>query len=99
YRFDEHQVGLFIKSPYRTKDELEHFKAQRDPISLYRQGVLMSQGFTESELAAIEAEVADAVGQAIRFGEESPSPTPSTLSDYLYSHTARDSEARIADVH
>lgn len=98
YRFDEHQVGLFIKSPYRTAEELEKYRMERDPIALYRR-ILLTEGFTETELTAIESEVADTVIQAIQFAEESPSPNPATLYDYLYSHPVGDSTTRIADTH
>lgn len=90
YRFDEHQVGLFIRTPYRTAEEIETYKSQRDPIDLYRQA-LLAEGFSEAELAAIDAEVLEAVRQAIRFAEESPLPDPAALYDYLYSHPIHDS--------
>ena len=89
YRFDEHQVGLFIRSPYRAASEVEEFRAHRDPIVLYRR-VLLEEGFTESELAEFESEVASAIQEAIRFAEESAFPDPATLYDYLNSDTPLD---------
>jgi acetoin:2,6-dichlorophenolindophenol oxidoreductase subunit alpha len=85
YRFDEHQVGLFLKIPYRSPQEIEEYKSRRDPIVLYRR-VLLGLGFTDEELSALESEVFDAVQQAIRFAEDSPSPDPATLYNYLYSN-------------
>jgi TPP-dependent pyruvate/acetoin dehydrogenase alpha subunit len=86
YRFDEHQVGLIVPGePYRRPQEVEEHKARRDPIALFRE-VLTADGFSHAELAAIEAEVVQAVAEAIRFAEESPFPDPSTLYDYLYSN-------------
>jgi TPP-dependent pyruvate/acetoin dehydrogenase alpha subunit len=85
YRFDEHQVGLIVPGkPYRSAEEVQLQKSQRDPVALFRV-VLEDGGFDGSELTAIETEVAAAVGAAIRFAEESPWPDPSTLYDYLYS--------------
>jgi pyruvate dehydrogenase E1 component alpha subunit len=98
YRFDEHQVDLFIKPPYRTDEEIEEYRTRRDPISLYRQ-VLLEEGFTDVELAAIESEVADTVNQAIRFAEESASPNPATLFDHLFSHPVSGSTPRSPDSH
>jgi TPP-dependent pyruvate/acetoin dehydrogenase alpha subunit len=98
YRFDEHQVDLFIKSPYRSEEEIVAQKTQRDPISLYRQA-LLKEGFTGAELNEIESEVIDTVNQAIRFGEESPSPNPAALYDYLCSQPISDSSKGIADTH
>lgn len=94
YRFDEHNVGLFVPgTPYRLPQEVEEYKTHRDPIALYRKA-LISEGHNEATLTAIELEVADAVATAIRFGESSPTPDPSTLYDYMYSmpllaHTAK----------
>jgi TPP-dependent pyruvate/acetoin dehydrogenase alpha subunit len=86
YRFDEHEVGLVVPgTPYRPSTEVEDFKAKRDPIDLFRK-ILLTEGFVDVELKAIDEEVAAAVAVAIHFGEESPLPDPSTLYDYLYSH-------------
>jgi pyruvate dehydrogenase E1 component alpha subunit len=85
YRFDEHNVGLIVPgTPYRSLEEVEHHKTHRDPIVLYRQE-LAAKGFSAVELTAIEEEVTAIVAEAIRFGEDSPLPSPATLYDYLYS--------------
>jgi pyruvate dehydrogenase E1 component alpha subunit len=86
YRFDEHQVGLIVPGEkYRSDVEVESYRTGRDPIVLYR-AKLLAAGITTSRLDAIEAEVAQAVAEAIRFGEESPLPDPATLADFLYSN-------------
>lgn len=85
YRFDEHQVGLFIAGkPYRPLEEVAEYKSNRDPIQLFRR-VMLSADFTAAELHDIEREVDAAVAEAIRFAEESPLPNPSDLYDHLYS--------------
>ena len=85
YRFDEHNVGLYIPGePYRPPEEVEKFMTDRDPIRLYRQ-VLLQDGFTEDQVKAIEHEVTAGVDDAIEFAQASPFPSPSTLYDYLYS--------------
>lgn len=86
YRFDEHSVSLHVGSrkAYRPAEEVEEYKTNRDPIALYRQ-VLTTDGISVAELRVIETEVADAVAEAIRFGEDSPLPDPATLYDYMFS--------------
>lgn len=85
YRFDEHQVGLFVeKTPYRSAQEIDEYKTNRDPLVLYR-SALRAADVPESELAAIETEVAETVAEAIRFAEESPWPLTSALFEYLCS--------------
>lgn len=86
YRFDEHQVGLFIeKNPYRSAEEVDQYKTHRDPIVLYRK-VLSTEGFSDAELHSIEHEVDATVADAVQFAEQSPLPDPSALYDYMYSN-------------
>jgi acetoin:2,6-dichlorophenolindophenol oxidoreductase subunit alpha len=84
YRFDEHQVGLFIeKSPYRPAAEVEEYRSARDPVALYRERLIAS-GVAAGTLAAIEADVVAQVEEAVRFAEDSPLPDPSSLCDGLF---------------
>lgn len=84
YRFDEHNVGLFVPTPYRPADEVNRYKTHRDPLALFRQ-VLLHDGFNEGDLKAMEDEVTHEVEQATRFAEESPQPDRESLHEYMYS--------------
>jgi acetoin:2,6-dichlorophenolindophenol oxidoreductase subunit alpha len=88
YRFDDHNVamGSLLKqgTPYRAAEEVEYYKAARDPIQLFRAVLLASSG-EESRLTAIEEEVEQEVAEAVRFAEESPWPEPASLYDYMFS--------------
>ncbi|WP_352818930.1 thiamine pyrophosphate-dependent dehydrogenase E1 component subunit alpha [Mesorhizobium sp. M0435] len=84
YRFDEHNFGLAIPGePYRSLEEVEAHKRDRDPILLYRT-VLIEEGIDEKSLRVIEDEVAEAVKQAVQFALASPLPRPETLPDYMF---------------
>lgn len=87
YRFDEHQVSLNTnaRKPYRPVEEVDEYKANRDPILLFR-AVLGKAGVNAANLATIEQEVENAVKEAIEFGEQSPLPDPGSLYAYLYSN-------------
>jgi acetoin:2,6-dichlorophenolindophenol oxidoreductase subunit alpha len=94
YRFDEHQVGLFVPgTPYRSADEIEHYKTNRDPLVLF-QRVLLVLGVERIALDAIEREVIAAVAEAIQFAERSPLPDPAGLFEYLYSHPIHEKSAQ-----
>jgi acetoin:2,6-dichlorophenolindophenol oxidoreductase subunit alpha len=95
YRFDEHNVGLYVSKPYRPPEEVEDHIKNRDPIVLFRK-VMMAEGASEAELKAIESEVDAAVMEAVRFGEESPLPNPDNLYDNLYSGPVHASARRLA---
>jgi pyruvate dehydrogenase E1 component alpha subunit len=94
YRFDEHNVGLFIPGkPYRSPEEVENYRNHHDPIVLYRR-VLTGEHVAESELREIESEVEVAVAEAVRFAEESPLPDPTDLHNDLYSPPVYESTMR-----
>jgi TPP-dependent pyruvate/acetoin dehydrogenase alpha subunit len=85
YRFDEHCLGLQIPIAYRSADELEHHKLQRDPLRLHR-AELLKHGVADSAIVRIEEEVAAEVADAVVFARESPMPDPSEVYDYLFSN-------------
>ena len=72
YRYLGHYTGD-PEQLYRSKEEVEE-KKKRDPIALFRQKLLADKTFTEQDLHAIEAAVAQEIEEAVRFGEASPEP-------------------------
>ncbi|RWC52364.1 pyruvate dehydrogenase complex E1 component subunit beta, partial [Mesorhizobium sp.] len=84
YRFDDHSFRLAVRDvPYRAVEEVERYKRDRDPISLYR-NILLEEGVKEESLRAAEGEVAEAVKQAVQFALASPMPRAETLPDYMF---------------
>lgn len=84
YRFDEHCRNLNVPIPYRSQQELERFKTERDPVVLYR-AVLCGRGVPEAVLVTLESEVAAAVEAAVKFAHESPDPDPQDMYDHMFS--------------
>lgn len=82
YRFDEHSNRLAIPIEYRSKEEIEHHRNERDPITLYR-AVLQSRDLL-SEVEAIEEEVRKTIDEAVEFAKASPEPEMSDLWDSMY---------------
>jgi acetoin:2,6-dichlorophenolindophenol oxidoreductase subunit alpha len=85
YRFEEHCLNLQVPIPYRTPQELERYKSQRDPLQLHRQDML-NRAIGEAEIAAIEREVTAEVADAVTFARQSPQPDASEVYDYLFSN-------------
>lgn len=83
YRFEEHCLNLQVPIPYRTPQELEHYKSQRDPLVLYRK-VMLKIGMGAAEIDAIEREVAAEVADAVTFARQSPLPDPDDVYDHLF---------------
>ncbi|TIN74608.1 thiamine pyrophosphate-dependent dehydrogenase E1 component subunit alpha [Mesorhizobium sp.] len=99
YRFDEHNFGLAIPGePYRSVEEVEAHKRERDPILLYRT-VLIEEGISEKSLRSIEDEVAEAVNQAVQFALDSPMPRPETLPDYMFNSPLAGHYSSVAGLH
>ncbi len=68
---------------YRTKEE-EAGWATRDPIPRLASHLLASGQATESDLTAIEQEVAAAIDDAVAFAEASPSPKPEDALNHVF---------------
>ncbi|QDX80535.1 pyruvate dehydrogenase (acetyl-transferring) E1 component subunit alpha [Denitratisoma sp. DHT3] len=85
YRFDEHAIGLFLPSIYRSSEEVDRYKRERDPLALYRQA-LLAAGHGEAELAALEQSVSRQVDEAVEFARNSPHPDPAEVYEFMYSN-------------
>ena len=88
YRYRGHSMSDPAK--YRTKDELEEYKA-KDPIEQVREVIVAEKYADEAWFEEIEAKVKQIVDQSVKFAEESPWPEASELytdvyvqSDYPY---------------
>jgi acetoin:2,6-dichlorophenolindophenol oxidoreductase subunit alpha len=84
YRFDEHSRKLLVPFPYRSRAEVEEYKARRDPLVLY-EAVLQERGVSAEELRAVAAEAAGAVAEAVQFARDSPAPSLGDVYEYMFS--------------
>jgi pyruvate dehydrogenase E1 component alpha subunit len=76
YRYRGHSMSDPAK--YRSKEEVEQMREQRDSIELVRK-LLLDGGVTEDELKAIDKDIRAQVAEAAAFAEQSPEPDPSEL--------------------
>jgi len=83
YRFDEHCVGLFINGSYRSKEEVERYKTERDPIALFR-ARLLERGRSEADLINTQAEARRLVEAAVAFAKQSPCSDPESAFDLVH---------------
>jgi len=83
YRYMGHSMSDASHGTYRTKDEVEEYR-RRDPIEVLK-ARMMADGHLDNEgYAALEAEVAVEVVDAVKFAEDSPDPDPSALTRDVY---------------
>ena len=81
YRFRGHSMA--DPEFYRRKDEVQHWRA-RDPIVSFRRQLEQASLIEEATFQRLQADVEDAVNEAVRFAEESPKPPPEALYRDVY---------------
>jgi pyruvate dehydrogenase E1 component alpha subunit len=83
YRYHGHHVGDINRAYYRTKEEEEMWRTERDPIALLVQKLLELQ-VAEETLATIEEEVRAEIEEGVEFAAESSYPDVSEVSQHVY---------------
>ena len=82
YRWRGHWTG--DPEPYRTREEVEEWKTNKDPIKLFRAWLLEQKLADEKELDEIEAAAAKKMEEAVEFAENSPEPDPAHVLDDVF---------------
>ncbi|MDX8443500.1 thiamine pyrophosphate-dependent dehydrogenase E1 component subunit alpha [Mesorhizobium australafricanum] len=76
------------RNRYRTKEEIEDWMANRDPITLF-ETELREFGFIDDQgIQAIRDAVTREIADGIEFAKASPAPEIATLEDYVYTEHA-----------
>ncbi len=76
YRYRGHSMSDPAK--YRSKEELNEYRQQRDPIEKVR-AMLLDQKVSEDDIKAIDKEIKEIVNESADFAQNSPEPDPSEL--------------------
>ena len=83
YRWRGHWTG--DPEVYRTREEVEYWKENRDPIKLFGAYMVENGLATEAELDEIAQTVAKKMAEAVEFALSSPDPDPANvLEDVFY---------------
>lgn len=84
YRYYGHSIADANHKKYRTPEEIENYKQNHDPISVFRR-TLVGEGILDDDrIAAINKSAADEAAAAVKFAEESPAPTVADISTDIY---------------
>jgi pyruvate dehydrogenase E1 component alpha subunit len=82
YRYRGHSMSDPAK--YRTKEEVDEFKAKRDPIEHVKK-LITDKGYSdEAALKDIDREIRAVVTESAEFAQQSPEPDPSELMTDIY---------------
>ncbi|MCY4150785.1 MAG: pyruvate dehydrogenase (acetyl-transferring) E1 component subunit alpha [Aestuariivita sp.] len=82
YRYRGHSMSDPAK--YRTREEVQKMREERDPIEQIREVLLTGKHATDAELKAIDKEVKDSINAAAEFAKESPEPAEYELWTDIY---------------
>ena len=77
YRYRGHSMSDPAK--YRTKEEVEKMRHERDPIEQVRARLLETGRANENELKAIDKDIRAIVNEAADFAQKDPEPDPAEL--------------------
>ncbi len=84
YRFYGHHVGDVARSYYRSKEEEEQWKSQRDPLGLLSQWLIEQSMADTGTFEKIEQRVRSEVEAGVQFALNEPFPDPSEVNQDVY---------------
>ena len=82
YRYRGHSMSDPAK--YRTREEVQKMRDERDPIEQVRDMLLTGKHATEDDLKAIDKEIKGVVNESAEFAKESPEPDLAELWTDIY---------------
>ncbi len=82
YRYRGHSMSDPAK--YRTREEVQKIREERDPIENVRELILQGKHATDDGLKVIDREIKAIVNEAAEFARESPEPDVSELWTDIY---------------
>jgi pyruvate dehydrogenase E1 component alpha subunit len=84
YRYSGHHVGDVNREYYRSKQEEQQWKTDRDPIQVLTRWLIAQRYAEPSSLAKISGEVRKIMEVAVRFAIDAPYPNVDQVSEDVY---------------
>ncbi len=85
YRYYGHSVADANAKKYRSPEEIENYKQNHDPITLFRKRLIEEGIITDEQADQIAKEASEEAAAACRFADESPAPTiPDIMTDVYW---------------
>ncbi len=84
YRYHGHHVGDIDRAYYRSKDEEELWRGERDPLELHARWLETRKLATAADLQQIEDEARAEIDSGVAFALEAPFPDPSQVTEDVY---------------
>jgi pyruvate dehydrogenase E1 component alpha subunit len=84
YRFLGHHVGDVSREYYRSKQEEQTWKTERDPIKLLGDWLISQNLADRAQLDQVHSEAASEVEKAVQFAVAAPYPKPEEVDQDIY---------------
>jgi len=86
YRYRGHSVADPDQT-YRSKEEIEEYKTNKDPLNLFREKLIKEGNITEDQIKTIDNRAKGDADASAEFADASPYPDTSELMDDIYWET------------
>ena len=93
YRWEGHSVADANKLKYRTKEEVERFQREHDPIQVWKAQLLAEGVATEEQLCLVDREAQAEAEASAEFAKSSPYPAAETIFEDVYWEVDQKTEA------
>jgi len=84
YRYSGHHVGDINREYYRSKQEEQHWKTDRDPIKLHEKWLIAEGQADAAVLERITAEARSEMEAAVKFAVSAPYPSVDQVDEDVY---------------
>ncbi|MFO8027250.1 MAG: pyruvate dehydrogenase (acetyl-transferring) E1 component subunit alpha, partial [Opitutales bacterium] len=95
YRYRGHSVADANHEKYRTKEEIEEYKKNKDPINVLKQHLLKDGTLTEDMVKQIDKEKKQEAEASAQFADESPVAPREEIQTDVYWEVDNDSEGKL----
>ncbi len=93
YRYYGHSVADANAKKYRKAEEIESYKKNHDPISLWQKRLVEEGVADEETIARIDTEAKQEAARAVKFAEDSPFPELEEIFSDVYYEVDMNTEA------
>jgi pyruvate dehydrogenase E1 component alpha subunit len=84
YRFMGHHVGDVNRAYYRSKDEEQRWRTDRDPLQVFTKWMVARRLVTAEDIARVEEQVRAEVTAGLASAVAAPYPDPSEVDQHVY---------------
>ncbi len=93
YRWEGHSVADANKLKYRTKEEVELYQKEHDPIQVLKRNLIADGIATEDQLKKIDRDAQAEAEASAEFAKASPYPEPESIFEDVYWEVDNKTEA------